>query len=111
SNHDPRWMVGAGCPEAYLQLGDDVIGFYKKHSGSGNVMEITIVEIPRAYTSDRDMVKLRDSFQYAVVHYAVGEFWASRGDANEAVKHGQMYLDALGIKERYDMARGAQRGF
>ena len=27
SAQDPRWMVGAGFPEQYMKLGDDVIGF------------------------------------------------------------------------------------
>lgn len=111
TNHDPRWMVGAGFPEAYLQLGDDVIGFYKKPSSSANVMEVTIVEIPEAYTSDRDRIKLRDSFQFATVHFAVGEFWASRGDAKEATKHGTMYLEALGIKQDYMQVLGDTPAF
>jgi len=99
SHFDPRWMVGTGFPESYIQFGDDVIGFYKKPSSSANVMEMTIVEIPNAYKTDTERVKLRDSFQYAAVHYAVGEYWASRGDADEAKIHGALYLDALGIKE------------
>jgi len=101
SAHDPRWMVGSGFPVAYMQLGDDVIGFYKKPSASTNVMELTIVEIPHAYTTDTDRIKLRDSFQYAAVLYAIGEYWASRGDAQEARVFGVRYLDALGMKEQY----------
>jgi hypothetical protein len=107
SNHDPRWMVGTGYPEAYLQLGDDLIGFYKKPSASQNVMEVTLVEIPKAYTSEDSRVKLRDTFQFAMIHYAVGEFWASRGDAKEATKHGKMYLEALGLKEGFDLSVGS----
>lgn len=103
SHHDSRWMIGTGFPEAYMQLGADVIGFYKKPAASSGVMDVTIVEIPRPYESDTDRVKLRDSFQFATVHYAVGEFWASRGDAKEAMLHGQMYLDALGMKEGYQL--------
>ena len=107
SHHDPRWMVGSGLQESYLQLGDDLIGFYKKPSASGNVMEVTVVEIPYPYTTDDDRIKLRDSFQFATVHYAVSEFWASRGDAKEAMKHGQMYLDTLGLKEGYSLINRA----
>lgn len=101
ANHDPRWMIHSANPEAYLLVGEDVMGVYPKPSGSSDVLELTVVEIPAAYTSDKDRVKLRDAFQFGVVHYAVSEFWASRGDAVEAQKHMQMYLDALGLGQLY----------
>ena len=101
SHFDPRWMVGSGFPEAYVQLGDDVIGFYKKPSASTNVMELTIVEIPHAYATETERIKLRESFQYAAVLFAIGEYWATRGDVQEARSFGVRYLDALGLKERY----------
>lgn len=103
SSYDYRWMVGSGFPEAYMQLGADLIGVYKKPSASANVLEVTLVEIPYPYESEDDRVKLRDSFQFAAVHYAVGEFWASRGDAKEASLHGNKYLQALGLKDGYQM--------
>ena len=105
SAHDPRWMVGSGFPEAYLQLGEDVIGFYKKPSATSNVMEMTIVEIPHAYSTDTERIKLRDSFQFAAVLFAVGEYWASRGDAREARAYGVRYLDALGLRDQYSPSR------
>lgn len=101
SHFDPRWMVGAGFPESYMQLGSDVIGFYKKPSASANVMELTIVEIPDPYTTDTERIKLRESFQYAAVLFAIGEYWASRGDVQEAKAFGVRYLDALGMKDKY----------
>lgn len=107
SHYDPRWMVGNGFPEAYVQLGEDVIGFYKKPSASANVMELTIVEIPHAYATDTDRIKLRESFQYAAVLYAIGEYWATRGDVQEAKAFGVRYLDALGMKERYSPTQEA----
>jgi len=107
SHYDPRWMVGSGFPEAYVQLGEDVIGFYKKPSASANVMELTIVEIPHAYATDTDRIKLRESFQYAAVLYAIGEYWATRGDVQEAKAFGVRYLDALGMKDRYSPTQEA----
>ena len=101
SAKDPRWMVGSGYAEEYMQIGQDIIGFYKKPSATANVMEITIVEIPHAYSTDTERVKLRDSFQYAAVLFAIGEYWATRGDAREARVYGVRYLDALGLRERY----------
>ncbi len=105
SSHDPRWMVGTGFPEAYMQLGVDVIGFYKKPSASSGMMELTIVEIPHAYITDTERIKLRESFQYAAVLYAIGEYWASRGDVQSARAFGVRYLDALGLKDRYSPAQ------
>ena len=109
--HDPRWMTYTGDPQAYMPVGQEMIGFYPKPSGSTNVMELTIVEIPTAYATDRDRIKLKSSFRYATVHYAVGEFWASRGDAGEAQKHMAMYLDALGLKQTYMPMIEQSRGF
>lgn len=102
SSYDPRWMITNATPEAYMPIGQDVIGFYPKPSASADVMEITLVEIPHVYQSDRDRIKLRESFQYATVNYAVADFWASRGDAMEAQKHYQMYMDTLGLKQSYN---------
>jgi len=99
SNEDPRWMVGSGFPEQYMQIGEDVIGFYKKPSASTGMMEITIVEVPKAYTTDTERIMLRESFQYAAVLFAIGEYWASRGDAKEAKAYGVRYMDALGLRK------------
>jgi len=106
SDRDPRWMVGEGFPEQYIQLGTDIIGFYKKPSASSNAIELSIVEIPDPYETDTERVKLKDSFQFAVINYAVGEYWASRGDAREAIRHGQAYLEALGMKESFNLSPG-----
>jgi hypothetical protein len=102
SSYDPRWMITSAPPEAYLPIGQDIIGFYPKPSGSSDVMEITLVEIPHVYETDRDRLKLREAFKYATVNYAVADFWASRGDAAEAQKHLQMYMDTLGLKQGYN---------
>lgn len=104
SQYDPRWMVGSGFPEAYLPVGQDVVGFYKKPSSSAGAIELTIAEIPIEYATSTERVKLRDQFQYAVIHYAVAEYWASAGDAREAMSHSQMYLDALGLNENYQIS-------
>lgn len=109
--YDPRWMVYSGTPEAYLPIGMDAIGVYPKPSGSNEMLELTVVEIPFGYTTDRDRVKLRDSFQYAVVNYAVSEYWASRGDAAEAQKHMSLYMDALGLRQMYTQQAESSRSF
>jgi len=102
SHHDPRWMVTSASPDAYFPVGEELIGVYPKPSGSSDALEITFVEIPKAYESDTDRVKLKSDFEDGAVHFAVSEYWASRGDAVEAKKHWLMYLDALGLRSLFD---------
>lgn len=101
SHLDPRWMTYTGSPESYLPLGTDSIGVYPKPPSDGDVLELTLVEIPNAYQSGADRVKLRERFQYAAVHFAVAEYWASRGDAMEAQSHMGKYLEAMGLAKDY----------
>jgi len=101
SRHDPRWMVAKAEPDAYFPVGDELIGVYPKPSASSDALEITFVEIPKAYESGDDRVKLKSDFEDAAVHFAVSEYWASRGDAGEAKKHWAKYLRALGIRNQY----------
>jgi len=107
--HNPLWMMDTAQPYSYLPIGQDVIGLYPKPSSNSDIVEITMVEIPSAYTGDRDRIKLRDAYQYAVVNYAVSDFWASRGDANEAAKYNQLYLDAMGLTSMYTAQKDAVR--
>lgn len=99
--NNPRWMIPSAAPVAYLPIGQDVIGFYPKPSSDSDVVELDMVEIPSVYTADTDLIKVRNSYKYATVNYAVSEFWASRGDANEAQNYMQMYRDALGLNMKY----------
>ena len=54
-------------------------------------------EIMFVPTDDDDKINLRDIFERAAVHYAVSEYWASRGDAKEGVVHYKRYLKLLGL--------------
>lgn len=101
SQYDPRWMTYTGSPESYLPIGKDVIGFYPKPPSDGNLVELTVVEIPNAYASGADRVKLKERFQYAAVHFAVSEYWATRGDAAEAQSHLMKYIQAMGLAQEY----------
>lgn len=104
-HNDPRWLLYNGTPEDYFIVGLDVIGFRPIPSSSSDIVEVTCSVIPAHYKTDRDRVKLRDSFKWAVVNYAVSEYWASRGDAREASKHMQVYLDNLGIQDRFSLTQ------
>ena len=101
ASYDPRWMIHNGRPEAYFPVGKDLCGVYPKPAATEDVLELTLVEIPAAYESGEDRIKLRTAFEYAAVHFAVGEFWATRGDAQEATKHHAIYLSALGMEQDY----------
>jgi len=98
---DPRWYTYTGTPEEYFIIGLDVLGFKPKPSASSDVIELTCVVIPEKYLTDKDRLKVRDTFQWSVINYAVSEYWAGRGDAKEAGKHIGMYLDNMGIKSIY----------
>ena len=105
NSFDPRWMISSGSPEAYFQVGLDVVGFYRKPSGNTDIVELTCCLVPAPYTTSTERIKIRDAYQWATVHYAVSEWWASRGDAKEATKHFQMYADAVGLRSQYPTAQ------
>lgn len=100
---DPRWMTKKGRVERYFQIGTDIVGFDASPSGN-DVVELKCVSIPTRYTADTDRIKVRDSFKWAVVHYATSEYYATRGDKNEAMVHIGKYLEALGIQNAYQDA-------
>jgi len=104
-NHDPRWMTTSASPRSYWPVGLNVVGFYPKPSGATDTIELTIVEIPKAYTDQNDRIHLRDDFEYAAVNYAVAEYWASRGDARQAETHMGYYMNALGLDDGMDTNR------
>lgn len=99
-SEDPRWMTKKGRVERYFQVGMNVVGFDASPS-SNDVVELKCVSVPSRYTTDTDRIKMRESFKWAVVHFAVSEYYATRGDKNEAVKHYQMYLEKIGIQNLY----------
>lgn len=107
TSHDPRWMISSGEPRAYFPIGNDVICLYPKPSASSDTLEVTVVEIPVEYTSGNSKIKLKSDFQYAAVHYAVSEYWASRGDAKEATTHYTLYADVMKLNK--DFHRSPQR--
>lgn len=102
---DPRWMVSTGTPWEYFLIGMDVIGFYHKPSSTSDLVELSCIVIPNEYKEGTDRIKIRDEFQWAAVHFAVSEYWASRGDAGEAIKHHQIYLQLLDMQSVYPLAQ------
>ena len=111
TRHDPRWMMSSADPQSYIPIGNELIAVYPKPSASSDVLEVTVIEIPKEYDDERSKIKIRKDFQYAVVEYAVSEYWASRGDANEATLHYNLYLKALGMRDDFNMSPYAGRTF
>lgn len=104
SQHNPRWLDNVGTPEAYLPIGKDVIGLWPV-PGSEEIVELTLVVSPKRMTTSTDQIRLRDTFKWAAVKYAVGEFYASRGDAKEALVWHEKYLADLGLLGLYPKAQ------
>ena len=92
----PGWLQSNGTPEQYFHLGRDLIGVFRKPSSSSDVLEINAVVIPGPY-ADGERIKLKNQYHWAAVHYAVGEFWASRGDAGEAARYMGLYQASIGL--------------
>lgn len=101
---DPRWLETTGTPTSYVPIGKDVLCVYPRPSGSTDIIDLTCVMIPKRYAADTDRVKLLDMFQRAVVNYAVSEYWASRGSANDGRIQFERYLDIVGMREAHPIA-------
>jgi len=99
--YNPRWLHNSGPPERYFMIGVDIVGFHPMADTSSDILEIEAVVIPDRYTSDEERIKLRDDYQWAAVYYAVGEFYAGRGDAKNAIANHNKYLKRLGIQQLY----------
>ena len=99
-NHwDPRWMISTGTPDFYFQIGLDVVGVSPRPSATSDILTLSVVHIPAPYANDKDRVAVRNDFRLAVVHYAVSEYWAGRGDAKSAAAAFQRYRQALGLRD------------
>jgi hypothetical protein len=110
-NFNPRWMQNTGTPSAYFPIGIDVVGIWPRTTSDTDLIEFSCVVIPDRYENDDDRIKLRDSHHWAAVHYAVGEYWASRGDAKSAIYHHNKYLEKLGVYGLYPEAAEYSGGY
>lgn len=106
---DPRWMKSNASPRAYIPLGADLICFYPKPSADEDIAQLTIVEIPIDYADEKSKLRIKEDFEYAAVEYAVADYWAGRGDAQEATKHFNLYLGALGLRDDFNIWPGQNR--
>ena len=97
---NPHWLEDTGNPEAYGQIGKDVFYVWPKPSAE-LVVELNCVVIPDRYENDYDRIRLKSVWQWAAADFAVGEYYASRGDAKQAIEHHNRYLERLGVIGMY----------
>jgi hypothetical protein len=100
-NHNPRWLIDSGPPRAYFPVGLNHFGVWPKPASDTDILELTAVIIPARYTSDTDRLKVRKNLEWAAAQYAIGEYYASRGDAKSAIEHHGQYLAAVGVDMPY----------
>jgi len=102
--YDPRWLYNNGDPRAYFPIGLDFIAFWPIPSADGEVAELNAVIVPARYSEDTDRLFVRKNLEYAAAHFAVGEFYASRGDAKSALDHHARYAQVFGLDLPYSRA-------
>uniref|UniRef100_A0A6M3L1R2 Uncharacterized protein n=1 Tax=viral metagenome TaxID=1070528 RepID=A0A6M3L1R2_9ZZZZ len=103
--YNPRWMTSSATSQSYFPVGADILGIFPKPAADNLIVELTCVVVPTPYANGEDRVKLKDSFKWAAVHFAVGEYYASRGDAKQAIYHHGQYVEKLGIQNLYPLAQ------
>jgi hypothetical protein len=96
-----NWLSDSGTPECYFPIGVNWMGLWPYPTDDQIVLELMTIMIPDRYTSDTARIRLKDDFSWAAAHYAVGEYWASRGDAKSAMWHHNKYLDKMGLFKTY----------
>ena len=104
-NWDYRWFSSTGTPESYFPIGVNVIGVYPKPSATSDIAEVSAMVIPAPYTNDKQKIRLRKSFEWSVINYAVSEYWSSRGDVATARKHFEIYLETLGLRTGFKTSK------
>lgn len=107
-NFNPLWMQDSGPPQSYFQIGLDIIGYWPKTTSDNDVVSLTCVSIPDRYLEGIDRIKLRDEYKWAAVYFAVGEYYASRGDAKSAIMWHKKYMEKVGLQEMYPMSAERQ---
>lgn len=98
---NPRWLNNIGSPERYFPIGFNFFGVHPRPASDTDVLKIHAVIIPDDYKEDIDRINLRKNWEWAAAYYAVGEYYASRGDAKNAIYHHNKYLERMGINIQY----------
>lgn len=99
--YNPRWLENNASPERYCLIGTDIICIHPVPSTGDDMLEFTAAIVPDRYENDDERIQVRDDFKWACVHYAVSEYYASRGDAKSATDHIMRYIGRLGLAGLY----------
>ena len=102
---NPRFFICTGTPTRYVPIDNDLVFFHPIAGSDTDIVELTCVMVPDAYTQDADRTFIRRDFERGVIHFAVSEYWASRGDAKEALAHHSRYLDLVGLRRLFPAAQ------
>lgn len=101
-SHSEPWLLKtSGTPKWYYPLGWQYVGFYPKPGSKGRVLELEILAIPRPYAHGYEVRHLRTEWERAAVFRAVGDHFATRGDAVRATEWFTRYLETgnlMGLK-------------
>jgi hypothetical protein len=100
-NYNPRFLYESATPQYYYLIGNDILGVHPAPPSTTDMLQIDAVAIPDRYTTDTDRIKLADNFQWGCAHYAVSEYWASRGDAITATDHFMRFLKHIDGQRLY----------
>ena len=97
----PDWLKTSGTPTNWFRVGTEVLGLWPKPDSSNGLLDVMAKIVPKKYDNSLDRVRIRDQFKWGAVYYAVGEFYASRGDLELATKWHNEYLKQVGIQSLY----------
>lgn len=101
ATQNPLFLKNTGTPFRYFEAGHSKMGVDPTPSSSTDMLEVTSISVPKRYELDTDRIKIRHAYRWACVHFAVSEYYASRGDAKRATHHFMQYLKQLGMMELY----------
>ena len=101
TSQNPRWLFDSGAPRVYIPVGFDKICVWPKPGGDSDILEIRTAIVPARYEEDTDRIKVRRGLEWAAANFAMGEYHASRGDAQSAINHHSQYARVLGIDLPY----------
>ena len=107
-NFNPRWLYNTGTPHSYFPFGFNYFGMWPRPSSDTDIIEISAMMIPKRYETDTDRIKLRKNLEWAAAHFAVGEYYASRGDARKAIYHHNKYFERMGMNIKYPASNERQ---
>lgn len=91
------WINRTGPATYFAHAGLDAIAICYQPDTTGQVLQIDAVCAPKPYADSTSPILLRNNYEQAVVYFAVGEFYASRGDTDRAASFWKKYQEITGL--------------